>query len=155
MRSLAISFAIAFVVIGFKSTNFIMLPLVAVFVFVGAMTEERMVRIKFGLGDKCARDFVRASRADNEPVAVVGLAAFPYSRYYAPDWRVLEGIEDLQRLRNSEPAVWVVFSFSTHLRSKYPEIANVLETDFRLERRFLGTLGDGTIYVYRERDGSP
>jgi len=52
--------AIAFVVIGFKNTSFIMLPLVAVFVFVGAMTEERMVRIKFGLGDKCARDFVRA-----------------------------------------------------------------------------------------------
>lgn len=51
--------AIAFVVIGFKNTNFIMLPLVAVFVFVGAMTEERIVRIKFGLGDKCARDFAR------------------------------------------------------------------------------------------------
>ncbi len=88
-------------------------------------------------------------------MAVVGLASYPYSRYYAPDWQVVESIEDLQRLRDGEPAAWVVYSFSTHLRSAYPEIMEVLASDFRLEQSFLGTLGDGTIYVYRERDHSP
>ena len=55
--------AIAFVVIGFAYSHFIMLPLVAVFVFVGAMTEERMVRVKYGLGDRRARDFARRDDA--------------------------------------------------------------------------------------------
>jgi Zn-dependent protease len=38
--------AILFVLVGFMDSHFIMLPLIAVFVFFGAITEERMVRLR-------------------------------------------------------------------------------------------------------------
>jgi len=50
--------AVLFVIIGFVDTSFIMLPLIAVFIFFGAMTEEKMVRVKFNLDGKRARDFI-------------------------------------------------------------------------------------------------
>jgi stage IV sporulation protein FB len=59
--------AILFVLIGFVNTHFIMLPLVAVFVFFGAISEERMVRIKTALDGRQARDFIR----DEAPMLVV------------------------------------------------------------------------------------
>jgi Zn-dependent protease len=51
--------AVVFVVIGFVYTKFIMLPIIAVFVFFGAMNEEKMVRVKINLDGKRAGDFVR------------------------------------------------------------------------------------------------
>ncbi|MCK4773722.1 MAG: site-2 protease family protein, partial [Candidatus Krumholzibacteria bacterium] len=50
--------AVLFVIIGFVDTSFIMLPLIAVFIFFGAMTEEKMVRVKLNLDGKRARDFI-------------------------------------------------------------------------------------------------
>lgn len=38
--------AILFVLVGFMNSHFIMLPLIAVFVFFGAISEEKMVRMK-------------------------------------------------------------------------------------------------------------
>jgi Zn-dependent protease len=51
--------AILFAVVGFVYTNFIMLPLIAVVVFFGAMSEENMVRTKVNLRGKAVRDFLR------------------------------------------------------------------------------------------------
>jgi stage IV sporulation protein FB len=50
--------AIIFAVIGFVNTGWIMLALVAVFVFFGATMEERMLRVKVLLEGKSARDFL-------------------------------------------------------------------------------------------------
>lgn len=52
--------AIIFVVVGFLNTQFIMLPLIAVFVFFGAIGEERSVRARVALESRTARDFVAA-----------------------------------------------------------------------------------------------
>ncbi len=52
-----------------------------------------------------------------------------------------------------------------HMESKHPDVLAVLESEFRLVRRFEGSLGDGDIYVFRsersptrvpsERPGAP
>lgn len=62
--------AIMFVVVGFVYTKFIMLPLIAVFVFFGGINEEKIVRVKWNLSGKRAGDFVRgdASTIDSEEI---------------------------------------------------------------------------------------
>lgn len=50
--------AILFVLLGFSFPRLIMLPLIAVFIFFGAISEERMVRVKAALGGKTARDLL-------------------------------------------------------------------------------------------------
>jgi len=50
--------ALVFVVLGFRYREFMMLPIIAVFIFVGAMTEENAIRARFLLGGKLIRDFV-------------------------------------------------------------------------------------------------
>ena len=65
--------AIAFVVIGFINTKFFMLPLIAVFVFFGAMNEEKMVRVKLNLDGKRAEDFVSVNASDIEDERLRGL----------------------------------------------------------------------------------
>lgn len=51
--------AIVFAIVGFMSSTFIMLPLIAVFIFFGAISEENMVKMKISLGGKTLKDFVR------------------------------------------------------------------------------------------------
>ena len=50
--------AVGFAIIGFINPSFIMLTLIAVFIFFGASAEERMVRIKVAFEGKDARDFL-------------------------------------------------------------------------------------------------
>lgn len=68
--------ALTFVVLGFVFHELIMLPVIAVFIFVGAMGEENMIRARFTLGDKRIRDFVDphvASVFDEYPKSTAGL----------------------------------------------------------------------------------
>ncbi len=75
--------AVLFVIIGFVDTSFIMLPLIAVFIFFGAMTEEKMVRVKLNLDGKRARDFILrdAPIADAEGLLLIA-ADTPASQVY-------------------------------------------------------------------------
>ncbi|MCK5405931.1 MAG: site-2 protease family protein [Candidatus Krumholzibacteria bacterium] len=51
--------ALAFVVIGFVYHELIMLPVIAVFIYFGAISEENMIRVRWAFGGKRARDFVQ------------------------------------------------------------------------------------------------
>jgi Zn-dependent protease len=79
--------ALLFVVAGFWDTQLIMLPLIAVFVFFGGISEERMVRVRVNLAGKSVRDFVPPhvpvlqmnvpARLAAEQVGTVNRAALP------------------------------------------------------------------------------
>jgi Zn-dependent protease len=47
-----------FVVLGFVYHELIMLPVIAMFIFFGAMTEENMIRVRHILGGRTVRDFI-------------------------------------------------------------------------------------------------
>jgi Zn-dependent protease len=66
--------ALAFVVIGFVYRELIMLPVIAVFIYFGAATEERAIRVRFVLGGKRVRDFVDPPP---QPLSVVAAANVP------------------------------------------------------------------------------
>jgi hypothetical protein len=95
-----------------------------------------------------ARDFVSEHAAPGEPVFAAGLASYAYSKYYAPDLGVLKDAAELDALRAELP-VWLIYSFSVHLRSTKPEIWERIEQDFEMVRSFPGTLRDGAIHVLR------
>ena len=115
--------ALAFVVLGFVfSHDLFMLPIIAVFVFVGAMSEENMIRVRYRLGDRRIGEFVEPP---NEPawvpspevgtrVPAVDADAPALEVYYAlkarkqPAVRVIDsgrivGIVGLDRLESFEP----------------------------------------------------
>ena len=98
-----------------------------------------------------ARDFIESTRGPDDVVTSVGLAALPYTKYYAPEWNVVESSEELIQLRARGTHTWLVYAFSAHTKVHYPEILATLDTDFELVKKFHGTLGDGSVYVYRSR----
>ncbi len=98
-----------------------------------------------------ARDFVQSHRLPGEPVVTVGLATFPFVRYYAPEWHGVETLDELDGIR-ARSRTWLVYSFPTYMDSAHPGIAERIRNDFVLLREFPGTLGGGTIYVCRSRE---
>lgn len=69
--------ALIFVVIGFMFHELIMLPLIAVFIFVGAVTEENMIRVRYMLGDKRIGAFVEPNSAPIPAESGTGRAGVP------------------------------------------------------------------------------
>ncbi len=61
--------ALLFIVFGFLDNRFIMLSIIAVFVFFGAINEERMIKTKYALRGKTVGDFLQK----NIPLLQAGL----------------------------------------------------------------------------------
>lgn len=115
-----------------------------------------------------ARDFVRAHAGARDVVLTGGLASYAYGRFYAPQWRALERLDQISpgaptdlgghapALRHGgDPAapatIWVLYTFPMHLRAVRPDLWDALERDFEVLRRFPGTVGDGAVVVVRRR----
>jgi mannosyltransferase len=99
-----------------------------------------------------ARNFVESRRAAQDSVASVGLASYAFSKYYAPQWRTVESWRDVQQLRSGSAHVWLVYTSEMQATASYPEILKGLASEFELIASFPGTLGDGTVFVYRSRE---
>jgi Zn-dependent protease len=59
-KSVGQAIALVFAVIGFANTSFIMLPVIAVVIFFGAISEENMIKMKVNLGGKPVREYIAA-----------------------------------------------------------------------------------------------
>jgi len=55
--------AILFVILGFMNSSFVMLPVIGVFIFIGAMNEERALRVRHILADRTLGDLARDAPA--------------------------------------------------------------------------------------------
>lgn len=98
-----------------------------------------------------ARDFVERERAAADAVVAVGVARFPYLRLYAPEWQGAGDASELERLRAESRRTWVVSIFPPHLAGRHPDVASLLRSDFRQVAVFPGSLGGGSVRVYREK----
>jgi mannosyltransferase len=98
-----------------------------------------------------AAAFVERERAPGDEVAAVGLARFGYGRYYAPAWKGVDTVPDLERLMAVSPRTWIVVAFPHQTAGARPAITARLQADFDRVAVFRGTLGDGAIWVYRSR----
>ena len=96
--------------------------------------------------------FAEAQAGPDDHFGTFGLSALPIARYYRPDWAVYEDAADLDADIAAGPT-WVVIGFEDHSQANYPDVFARLKADFdRVEKR-KGTLGGGTVLVYRSRAG--
>jgi len=100
-----------------------------------------------------ARDFVEENLEADAAVVAVGLAGMAYGRYYAPDWLVPQNRLELDEIRRTHPSLWLVYTLPIQLRAFHPETWDVIDADFEVVRFFPGSLGDGEVFVCRERPG--
>ena len=98
-----------------------------------------------------ARDFVETARRAGDGVVAVGLAGVAYRRYFAPQWVQAETPEQLDDVRRSHAAVWLVYTIPVELKAYRPEIWKVVDRDFETVKVFPGTLGGGEVHVCREK----
>jgi 4-amino-4-deoxy-L-arabinose transferase-like glycosyltransferase len=96
-----------------------------------------------------ARDFVDRVRKQGDTVVAVGAAGFAYKSYYAPEWETANSLEQLETLRGRSDRTWVLCTLPLHMASYHPDIFSVLKHEFQLVKKFPGSLGGGTIFVYR------
>jgi hypothetical protein len=95
-----------------------------------------------------AMAFVQSERQPGDEVLTAGLISFPYDNFYKAGWHSVKSLEQLNAARATFRRTFVLSTLEPVLRSTDPEIANSLKQDFRLVRKFPGTLEHGTIYVY-------
>jgi mannosyltransferase len=98
-----------------------------------------------------ALQFVESQRQPGEPVALAGLAVFPYREYYKRDWPAVATRAQLDAARVAGRRLWLVYASPIFVQSRQPEIWNILGAEFDEVRVFRGTMGDGAVYVCRSK----
>jgi 4-amino-4-deoxy-L-arabinose transferase-like glycosyltransferase len=96
-----------------------------------------------------ALDFVKAQREPGDAVVTVGLASFPFKSLYQVPWQDVRSVDDLNAVRSRAQRTWLLYTLRPVLQSVAPEIMASIERDFRVVRKFPGTLHDGTVFVCR------
>ena len=97
-----------------------------------------------------ARDLVETQRAPDAQVLTLGLASMPFAVYYAPQWRPIETLDELESAAESGSEVWLVYTFPAVTERRYEDIAHYVSTNFKLVQYFPGTLGGGGVVVFRQ-----
>ena len=94
-----------------------------------------------------ALEFLREKQRPGDVIVTVGLAAFPYQRFYKVDWQQVASLEELTKVRSRGGRTWLVYTMPIVLQSAHPEIMKSIQIDFEAVREFPGTLNGGNIVV--------
>lgn len=97
--------------------------------------------------------YIEENRKPSDFVVTVGLAMYPFERYYAPEWEAVETLDELNEIYSHDKPIWLVYTFQDHMESFHPDILSNIFEKFTVVKEFPGTVGGGTIYVYLQ-DGS-
>lgn len=93
---------------------------------------------------------IAAERSPGDVATSIGLAAEPMHSYFEPRWPVITTAVDLDALQGHR--VWVVTAFDDHILAGQEALLAVIQHDYDLAGTFEGTLGGGTVKVYRSRN---
>ncbi len=96
-----------------------------------------------------AVEYVNTEADSSDVRASFGLAARPLATYFAPDWDVVQSVDQLVELVKRGKKVWVLYAFSDHSETNFPIIFELLQKDFTIEKSLEGTLGGGTVFVMK------
>jgi len=94
-----------------------------------------------------ALTFVEERKQLDDSVVQVGLAELPYRRFYKTNWQTVRTVGELNAIRSRAKRTWLLYTLPIQLRSAYPQLSKIIENEFKVVKRFKGTLGDGTIFV--------
>jgi hypothetical protein len=91
--------------------------------------------------------FVDSQHTGREPVLTVGLTVFPYEQFYRTGWTEVTTESQLRQILSRGRRTWLVYTFPIHFRSRYPEVARLVDREFVSVRSFPATVGDGDVHV--------
>jgi hypothetical protein len=91
--------------------------------------------------------FMESAVAPGDTVVTVGLASFPYQEFYQVDWEAAESVEVLNSIRSRTRRTWLIYTLPPVLESVSPDIMFSIRRDFRLVRKFPGTVREGDVFV--------
>lgn len=94
-KNIGQAIAILFAVVGFVNSSLIMLPVIAVVIFFGAMSEESMTRMKIMLGGKPVREFLHP---DTQPLLLSDPIDRALDRFEGSDLEALPVTDESGRL---------------------------------------------------------
>lgn len=107
--------------------------------------------------NRASLDWVLAHRQKGDSIAAAYLARWGL-RFYGPERGLTEGRsffavlspEDLRRIENeaSGHAVWLLTTFPRALRLEYPDLDRYIRENYREQRTFAATIGDGEVTVW-------
>jgi len=95
-----------------------------------------------------AMAYVQAQKQPGDAVLTAGLITYPYEHLYKPGWQAVQNLDELNSIRASAKRTIVLYTLEPVLLSMQPDIAACVKRDFRLMKRFPGTLENGAVYVY-------
>ena len=102
-----------------------------------------------------AVELVERERRPDDATTSVGLASRPIHDYFAPRWPVTETAADLDRLLAGGRTVWLVTAFEGHTRATQADVMREVDRRFDKVAELPGTMGGGTVRVYRSRPVGP
>ena len=94
---------------------------------------------------------IAKQREPGDVVTSLGLASEPFHNYLAPDWPVTGSEVDLVALEGRARHVWLVTAFDDHVRPEQGAALARVKQRYMLAAELEGTLGGGTVKVYRSR----
>jgi hypothetical protein len=94
---------------------------------------------------------IAAERMPGDSATSLGLASEPVRSYFAPAWPVVRNEADLAALELQSNRVWLVTAFDDHVLTGQEDVLDRIQRDFVLIDELDGTLGGGTVKVYRSK----
>ena len=98
-----------------------------------------------------ALNLIAAGRAPGDVATSMGLASEPINLYFEPSWPVVGNEADLLALEARAKRVWVVTAFDDHVRPQQDAALVRVRARYELVKELEGTLGGGTVKLYRSR----
>jgi len=101
-----------------------------------------------------ALEWVQANVPVGEPVVTVGLARYPYERYFEAPFQPVETLAQYEAALGAQGRGTVIYTFPIYMQSRETELWERVRADGREAARFPGTVGDGDVVVLRVREGA-
>ena len=96
--------------------------------------------------------YIETRRLEADNVVTLGLAAEPYVQYYDTGWQVIDTKQGLDEVRAGATRTWLVIAFPNRTTRKFKDVMTAVEESFSMVKNFRGTLGDGSVLVYRSNN---
>jgi uncharacterized membrane protein len=91
-----------------------------------------------------ALTFVNEHKDPGDAVLTVGLTRFPYKSFFKTDWKEVESQDEIISVSAHAKRTWLLYTLPLHLKGEYPGIMDIVKRDFKVVKKFYGTLNDGT-----------
>lgn len=97
-----------------------------------------------------AHDLVLAQAGPSDTIHAAGVGAFVYNSYFRADWTEIMDDAGYEGLRATPGTAWIVVAFPGRTFRMIPAMkADIDSGALDLVRHFPGTLGDGSVLVYK------